>query len=72
MDDERLSADLVPTVVGLLNDRPRRREMAARARALAVPDAAARIAQVVVQVARRTNTAGTVYGVNVEGLKVEG
>ncbi len=72
VDDERLSTDLVPTVVGLLNDRPRRREMAARARALAVPDAAARIAQVVVQVARRANTAGTVYGVNVEGLKVEG
>lgn len=44
VDDARLSTDLVPTVNALLEDEARRARMAQAARALAVPDAASRIA----------------------------
>ncbi len=53
VDDERLSTDLVPTVTALLEDEERRARMAQAARALAVPDAAARIASVLLEVGRK-------------------
>lgn len=44
LEDERLREDLLPTVCDLLADRERRARMRERSRALARPDAAARIA----------------------------
>jgi UDP-N-acetylglucosamine:LPS N-acetylglucosamine transferase len=44
LDDASLAADLVPTLLHLLDDAGARRAMADRARALAVPDAGARVA----------------------------
>ena len=44
LDDERLAEELLPTVRGLLSDRERLAQMRERARALARPDAAARLA----------------------------
>ena len=51
VEDERLSQDLVPTVRALLEDDARRSAMARAARALAVPDAAARLAAMLLEVA---------------------
>lgn len=53
VDDARLAEALVPTVQALLDDETRREQMAAAARALAVPDAAERIAHLLVDVAAR-------------------
>jgi UDP-N-acetylglucosamine--N-acetylmuramyl-(pentapeptide) pyrophosphoryl-undecaprenol N-acetylglucosamine transferase len=44
LDDERLAEELLPTVRDLLSDRERLAQMGERARALARPDAAARLA----------------------------
>ena len=44
LEDERLAEELLPTVRGLLSDRERLARMGERARALARPDAAARLA----------------------------
>lgn len=44
LDDERLAEELLPTVRALLSDRERLARMGERARALARPDAAARLA----------------------------
>lgn len=44
LDDAALGTDLLPAVRGLLQDADRREAMAERSRALAVPDAAGRIA----------------------------
>ncbi len=67
VDDERLGIDLVPTVVGLLEDEGRRRRMAAQARALAVPNAAARLAEVLAQVARQAKVGAMSDKVQVKG-----
>jgi UDP-N-acetylglucosamine:LPS N-acetylglucosamine transferase len=44
LDDERLAEELLPTVCRLLNDRAALVEMSERMRALARPEAAARLA----------------------------
>jgi UDP-N-acetylglucosamine:LPS N-acetylglucosamine transferase len=44
MADDRMASDLSATVSGLLDDPARLQAMAASARALAVPDAAGKIA----------------------------
>lgn len=51
VDDERLSQELVPTVRALLADEARRARMAAASRALATPDAATRLVDILWRVA---------------------
>ena len=46
LDDARLALDLLPTLRRLLADEPARRTMAEKAHALAVPDAARRVADI--------------------------
>jgi len=45
LDDERLGEELLPVLRRLLGDRARLRDMAEQMRALARPDAAARLAE---------------------------
>ena len=56
LDDERLPEELLPTVRRLLDDRPELAEMAERMRALARPNAAARLAEELGSLARRCAT----------------
>ena len=56
LDDERLADELLPTVRRLLDDRPALAEMAERMRALARPNAAARLAGELGSLARRCST----------------
>lgn len=53
LDDERLGAELLPTVLGLLNAPTALAKMRERMRALARPDAAARLADELLTLARR-------------------
>jgi UDP-N-acetylglucosamine--N-acetylmuramyl-(pentapeptide) pyrophosphoryl-undecaprenol N-acetylglucosamine transferase len=53
IEDAALPEQIAPTVRALLHDTPRREAMAAAARALARPDAAQRLAELLVQVARK-------------------
>jgi len=50
LEDARLKEELVPTVRSLLGDSARLSEMRERARALARPDAAQRLAQLLVEI----------------------
>ena len=59
IDDAALPAQLAPTARALLLDTPRRETMAAAARALARPDAAQRLAELLVQVTDGTQARGT-------------
>jgi UDP-N-acetylglucosamine:LPS N-acetylglucosamine transferase len=52
LDDERLASDLLPTVRALLNDSERLRVMREAARHAAVPNAAERIAERLLDVAK--------------------
>jgi UDP-N-acetylglucosamine--N-acetylmuramyl-(pentapeptide) pyrophosphoryl-undecaprenol N-acetylglucosamine transferase len=52
LDDGRLIAELAPTVLGLLRDRPRLAAMRASARALDRPDAAERLARLILGLAQ--------------------
>lgn len=54
MQDERMAVDLLPTIRAILGDDSRRSDMAARARALAQPDGAGRIAAALMALAGRT------------------
>jgi undecaprenyldiphospho-muramoylpentapeptide beta-N-acetylglucosaminyltransferase len=51
LDDERLMDDLVPTVLRLLDDAVERERMSAAMREVAKPDAAARIADLLIELA---------------------
>jgi len=53
VEDAALAEQIVPTVRALLLDIPRREAMAAAARVLARPDAAQRLAELLIQVARK-------------------
>lgn len=52
LPDERMSSDLLPTIRAILGDEARRADMAARARALARPDGADRIADALLALAK--------------------
>jgi len=56
LDDEQLAEELLPTLRQWLDDRSRLRDMAARMRALARPDAAARLADELCKLAWRGAT----------------
>jgi UDP-N-acetylglucosamine--N-acetylmuramyl-(pentapeptide) pyrophosphoryl-undecaprenol N-acetylglucosamine transferase len=53
LDDERMGAELLPTLQGVLGDLTMLQEMAERMRALARPDAAARLADELLALAQR-------------------
>ncbi len=53
LDDERLPAELIPTIRTLLDDKAQLARMAAAAANLDVPDAASQLAEVVVNLANR-------------------
>jgi len=56
LDDEQLAEELLPTLRQWLDDRSRLRDMAARMRALAHPDAATRLADELCKLAQRGAT----------------
>jgi len=56
--DAELSAKLLPTIQALLDDRERLAEMSARARSLARPEAARRIAEELIGLAGESRGAG--------------
>jgi UDP-N-acetylglucosamine--N-acetylmuramyl-(pentapeptide) pyrophosphoryl-undecaprenol N-acetylglucosamine transferase len=51
LEDERLSETLLPTIRAIMGDTSRRTQMAARMKSLAVPDAADKIANILLQMA---------------------
>jgi undecaprenyldiphospho-muramoylpentapeptide beta-N-acetylglucosaminyltransferase len=58
LTDERLSAELLPVVMDLLQDQTRRQQMAAAAAALDKPAAATDLAQLILRLGRQNGRAG--------------